>query len=92
MIFRAALLLLLIFVRDLQFSSAHAGDYDIVISEGRLIEPETGLDAIRNVAIEGDEIVAISEFPLKGDVVLDATGHVVSPGINSSAALGRRKA
>ena len=54
--------------------------YDIVITGGRVIDPETGLDAIRNVAIEGDRIVAISEFPLAGDVVIDATGHVVSPG------------
>lgn len=53
---------------------------DVVIAGGRVIDPETGLDAIRNVAIEGDKIVAISEFPLEGDVVIDATGHVVSPG------------
>ena len=53
---------------------------DIVITGGRVIDPETGLDAIRNVAIEGDKIVAISEFPLEGDMVIDATGHVVSPG------------
>ncbi len=53
---------------------------DVVIQGGRVIDPETGLDAIRNVAIEGDKIVAISEFPLEGDVVIDATGHVVSPG------------
>ncbi|MEP2202782.1 MAG: hypothetical protein ABJI65_07920, partial [Tateyamaria sp.] len=53
---------------------------DIVITGGRVIDPETGLDAIRNVAIDGDKIVAISEFPLEGDVVIDASGHVVSPG------------
>jgi predicted amidohydrolase len=53
---------------------------DIVIVGGRVIDPETRLDGIRNVAIQGDKIVAISEFPLEGDVVIDATGHVVSPG------------
>jgi len=53
---------------------------DVVIVGGRVIDPETRLDAIRNVAIQGDKIVAISEFPLEGDVVIDATGHVVSPG------------
>ena len=53
---------------------------DVVITAGRVIDPETGLDAIRNVAIEGDKIVAIREFPLEGDVVIDATGHVVSLG------------
>ncbi|MDF2233158.1 amidohydrolase family protein [Albimonas sp. CAU 1670] len=57
-------------------SSAH----DIVIEGGRVIDPETGLDAIRNVAVDGDKITAISEFPLEGDEVIDATGHVVSPG------------
>jgi N-acyl-D-glutamate deacylase len=53
---------------------------DIVIMVGRVIDPETRLDAFRNVAIEGDKIVAISEFPLEGGVVIDATGHVVSSG------------
>ncbi len=51
---------------------------DIVISGGRVIDPETGLDAIRNVAIEGDKIVAISEFPLEGDVLIDATGRAIA--------------
>lgn len=54
---------------------------DVVITGGRVIDPETGLDTIRNVAIEGDKIVTIREFPLEGDVVIDATGHVVSPGL-----------
>ena len=53
---------------------------DVVILNGRVIDPETGLDAIRNVAIEGGRISAISEFPLEGDAVVDAAGHVVSPG------------
>ena len=45
-----------------------------------MIDPETGLDAIRNVAIEGGKIMVISEFPQALDVAIDATGHVVSPG------------
>ena len=53
---------------------------DVVIQNGRVIDPETGLDAIRNVAVENGRIVAISEFPLHGDTVIDATGHVVAPG------------
>ena len=48
--------------------------YDLVVAGGRVIDPETGLDAIRNVAVDGDRIVAISEFPLQGDVVIDARG------------------
>jgi N-acyl-D-glutamate deacylase len=53
---------------------------DVVIQNGRVIDPETGLDAIRNVAVEDGRIVAISESPLHGDTVIDATGHVVAPG------------
>ncbi|MTI42439.1 dihydroorotase [Roseibium hamelinense] len=53
---------------------------DVVILNGRVIDPETGLDAIRNVGVEDGRISAISEFPLEGDTVIDATGHVVSPG------------
>jgi N-acyl-D-glutamate deacylase len=53
---------------------------DVVIENGRVIDPETGLDAIRNVAVEDGRIVAISEFPLKGDKVIDASRHVVAPG------------
>jgi len=53
---------------------------DVVILNGRVIDPETGLDAIRNVAVDDGRIVAISEFPLEGDTVVDAAGHVVAPG------------
>jgi adenine deaminase len=61
-------------------STAVALAHDIVITGGRVIDPETGLDAIRNVAIDGDKIVAISEFPLEGDVVIDtAAGRPIRP-------------
>ena len=61
-------------------SPAHAQSYDLVILNGRVIDPETGLDAVRNVGINGDEIAAISEFPMEGETTIDATGHVVAPG------------
>ena len=54
--------------------------YDIVIANGRVMDPETGLDAVRNVGINGQSVVAISESPLHGDTEVDATGMVVSPG------------
>ncbi|WP_282121147.1 amidohydrolase family protein [Ruegeria atlantica] len=53
---------------------------DVVILNGRVIDPETGLDAVRNVAIENGKITAISEFALTGETVIDASGHVVSAG------------
>jgi N-acyl-D-aspartate/D-glutamate deacylase len=54
--------------------------YDIVISGGRVIDPETGRDGIANVGIDGDRIAAITTEPLRGRRVIDATGHIVAPG------------
>lgn len=54
--------------------------YDVVIRGGRVIDPETGLDGIRDVGIQGSRIAAISAQPLQGKQVLDAHGLVVSPG------------
>ena len=52
---------------------------EIVLRGGRVMDPETGLDAVRNVGIEGGTIVAVSEEPLEGTLVVDASGLVVSP-------------
>jgi len=54
--------------------------YDLVIANGRVIDAESGLDGVRNVAVNGSTIAAISEGSLAGKRVLDAAGHVVSPG------------
>jgi len=54
--------------------------FDLVLKGGRVIDPETGLDAIRNVGIRGDTIAAVSTEPLQGKRIIDAGGLVVSPG------------
>ena len=54
--------------------------HDLVILHGRVMDPETGLDAPRNVGISGGVIVAIGEEELRGRDTLDATGLVVAPG------------
>lgn len=54
--------------------------YDVVIQNGRIIDPETQLDAVRNVGISGGTIKAISASRLDGRTVIDAKGLVVSPG------------
>jgi len=54
--------------------------YDIVLTGGRVIDPETKLDAIRNVGILGNRIALISKEPLTGKEMVDVTGLVVSPG------------
>ena len=51
-------------------------EYDWVIAGGRVIDPETGLDALRHVGIRNGRIAALSETPLAGQHVLDARGHV----------------
>jgi len=54
--------------------------YDLVISRGRVIDPETRTDRIADLAISGGKIVAISVTPLLGRKVIAAEGLVVAPG------------
>jgi len=54
--------------------------YDLVIANGRVMDPESGLDAIRNVGIRGGKIAAISNRHLEGKHTIEAKGLVVAPG------------
>src|SRR5260370_20096814 len=54
--------------------------YDVVIANGRVIDPESGLDTVRNVGIRGGKIALISTAPLEGKQTIDARSLVVSPG------------
>ena len=54
--------------------------YDLVIANGRVMDPESGLDGVRNVGITGGKIAAISGETLQGKERIDATGLVVAPG------------
>ena len=58
----------------------HAQNFDLVIVGGRVIDPESDLDGIRNIGISGRSIAAISAEPLAGRATINATGLVVSPG------------
>jgi dihydroorotase len=55
-------------------------DFDLVIVNGRVMDPESGLDAVRSIGVHGGTIAAIEPGPLRGKTVLDAGGHVVAPG------------
>jgi N-acyl-D-aspartate/D-glutamate deacylase len=57
-----------------------AQQYELVIDGGRVMDPETGLDAVRNVGIRDGKIVRISSEALRGRRVIDAHGLVVAPG------------
>jgi N-acyl-D-aspartate/D-glutamate deacylase len=57
-----------------------AKDYDTVILNGRVIDPESKLDAVRNLGISDGRIQTITTKALAGRVVFDAKGLVVAPG------------
>ena len=54
--------------------------FDIVLAGGRVIDPETKLDGIRNVGILNNRIAQISAQPLKGKKIVNVAGLVVAPG------------
>jgi len=57
-----------------------AQNYDVVIGAGRVMDPESGLDAVRYVGINGKKIAAISTSALRGKIEIDARGLVIAPG------------
>jgi N-acyl-D-aspartate/D-glutamate deacylase len=57
-----------------------AQQYDLVLEGGRVMDPETGLDAVRNVGIRDGKIVRISSEALSGRRIIHAAGLVVAPG------------
>lgn len=61
-------------------SAAFAADYDIVLTNGRVIDPETRFDAVRNVGIKNGMIVTITRDNISGKDVIDASGHVIAAG------------
>lgn len=62
-------------------AGAAAGQvYDVVLAGGRVMDPESGLDATRDVGIRAGRIAAISERPLQGRTRVDVKGMAVAPG------------
>ena len=60
--------------------ATQAPSYDLVLAGGRVIDPESGLDAPRNLAIDDGRVAAISAGPLRGRETIDVRGLVVAPG------------
>jgi N-acyl-D-aspartate/D-glutamate deacylase len=54
--------------------------YDTVLTNARVMDPASGLDATRNIGIRGKRIAAVSSAPLHGRTVVDVRGLVVAPG------------
>ncbi|WP_127112899.1 amidohydrolase family protein [Shimia sediminis] len=54
--------------------------FDVVLNNGRVMDPETQLDRVANVGIKDGKIAAITSQGLEGGRQIDCTGHVVCPG------------
>ena len=73
-------LVLLIVIAVLMPAPNSQATYDLVIRNGRVIDPESRTNAVRNLGISNGVIKAISSNNLSGRNVIDARGLVVSPG------------
>ena len=60
--------------------AAWGQQYDLVLANGRVMDPASNLDGVRSVGIRGDKIAAVSAGPLEGRTVIDAKGLVIAPG------------
>jgi N-acyl-D-aspartate/D-glutamate deacylase len=82
MIGSAALLLSVIALLALSPARAQspAGDFDVVLAGGRVMDPESGVDGVRHVGITAGRIAALSTKALRGTQVIDVRGLVVAPG------------
>ena len=54
--------------------------FDIAVSGGRIMDPNSGMDTISNIGISGGVIAEISPSALEAEEVFDASGQVVCPG------------
>ena len=82
--------LLTLFITALLFSSCNETatkkgadpnqEFDLVILNGRVIDPETNFDGIRNVGVLDGRISLITEESIAGKETIDATGKIVAPG------------
>ena len=70
--------LLLLFA--LAASSCSTVTFDLVILGGRVMDPETGLDAVRNVGIQGSQIAVIAEDEISGTETLNDVHNITING------------
>jgi len=77
----------------LLFTSATAAtaDYDLVIHNGRVMNPANGLDSVRDIGIRAGRIEELSREPLRGAQEVDAAGLAVAPGFIDLHAHGQRE-
>lgn len=75
------LLLILIVSTPLTMQTVDSQEaFDLVIRNGRVMDPESGRDEIANVGIRGETVAVITTKPIRGRQEIDATGLIVAPG------------
>lgn len=55
-------------------------ELDLVILNGRVMDPETNFAAVSNVGVKDGKIAVITDSDISGAETIDASGHVVAPG------------
>ena len=56
-----------------------SANYDLVINNGRVMDPETKFDSVANVGVKDGKIIKITKEQISGTKSIDATGKVVAP-------------
>ena len=57
-----------------------SAEFDLVVHGGRVVDPESGLDGVRDIGVRDGQIVLIAERRLSARKMLDASGLIVAPG------------
>jgi Amidohydrolase family len=73
-------LIFALFLLALSTPIVSAQQFELVLEGGRVMDPETGVDAVRNVGIRDGKIVRISSEALSAGRVIHGRGLVVAPG------------
>ncbi len=70
----------LIGITSIAVAPLAAQTFDLVIANGRVIDPESGLDAVRNIGIRNGRIAVITPDRVTARTTIDAAGLLVCPG------------
>lgn len=54
--------------------------FDLVVLDGRVIDPASDLDEVRNLGLQGEVIRAVTSDAVQGRDTIDASGLAVAPG------------
>jgi len=78
-----------LYIFTISLCATTIAQYDIVFVGGRVFDPETKLDTIKNIGILNNRIAQISSGPLKGKEMINVSGLVVAPGFIDMHVHGR---